>query len=235
MVACVFSFMVGAFETAVLSPIYATAFQNDSFYNHHLRSLHDLPPKQYSNIWLRNIEGDQQSVVRVGGWQPSTGQMLDVKTFTVENKSKAVTVETDPVILIGGPTGLQTIRVLESSVALVETVGFWRLSRVLVQRDQLGLDTKAYQLKWQTLLFQPLLLGGLGLLGAGLVLRLGSRVSSRKPMVMAVMLGLLILFLRKYLELQATLHGLPHTVAVIFPVIFCFLLACYMLLAPDRA
>ncbi len=242
-VAGAFAFCVGLLATLVLSPWHAAATQQDKFLSRNLSRLDALPPIDFDNLWIRTVGSDAYAVVRVGSWSPSTTTITDITTFTYFSQDQegsdatggTINVQHRPSRTLEGESGRQVAQALASSAARPENVGFWQLPQVVVNRSDLGLDTNEYRLKWQQLLSLPLLFAALGLLGAGLVLRLGSRITSRRPIVLAIILGLVVLFVRKYFALQASLHQLPHEIAVFFPIVLCFLLASFMLLGRDRA
>ncbi len=242
-VAGAFAFCVGLLATFVLSPWHASATQQDKFLSRNLSRLDALPPIDFDNLWIRAVGSDAYAVVRVGGWSPNTSTITDITTFTYFSQGQGgndatggmINVQHRPSRTLEGESGRQVADALASSAVRPDNVGFWQLPQVVVNRSDLGLDTNEYRLKWQQLIALPLLFAALGLLGAGLVLRLGSRITSRRPIVLAIILGLVILFVRKYFALQASLHQLPHEIAVFFPIVLCFLLASFMLLGRDRA
>ncbi|KPP80429.1 MAG: lipopolysaccharide export system permease component LptG [Oceanicaulis sp. HLUCCA04] len=79
-------------------------------------------------------------------------------------------------------------------------VSFWRLPEVIVSAREAGLSTRAYEIRWQSLLAQPLLLAAAALMAIAATLRL-SRLGGAAGFALAGGLGgFLLYFLQRMLS-----------------------------------
>ncbi|MGY6532007.1 LptF/LptG family permease [Glycocaulis sp.] len=113
-------------------------------------------------------------------------------------------------------------------------VSFWRLPEVIVSAREAGLSTRAYELRWQNLLAQPLLLAAASLLGIAATLRL-ARLGGAAGFALAGGLGgFLMYFLQRMLAGLGSAGTLdPVSAAWSAPALFALAALLYIAVTED--
>jgi lipopolysaccharide export system permease protein len=113
-------------------------------------------------------------------------------------------------------------------------VSFWRLPEVIVSAREAGLSTRVYELRWQALLAQPLLLAAAGLLGVAATLRL-ARLGGAAGFALAGGLGgFMLYFLQRMLAGLGSAGALdPVSAAWSAPALFALVAVLYIAMTED--
>jgi len=127
------------------------------------------------------------------------------------------------------PTTLTSEEILES-FAPPETVGFWDLGRFIAQMEQSGFSGQRHRLFLQSELAKPALFAAMVLIGAAFALRPTRFGQTGVMILMAVLAGFALYFLKDFAESLGGRGQIPLIVAAWTPPVAAILLAVSLLL-----
>jgi len=127
------------------------------------------------------------------------------------------------------PTTLTSDEILES-FSPPETVGFWELGRFIAQMEESGFSGQRHRLFLQTELAKPALYAAMVLIGAAFALRPQRFGQTGVMILLAVMAGFALYFLKDFAESLGGRGQIPLLVAAWTPPIAAILLAGALLL-----
>lgn len=121
------------------------------------------------------------------------------------------------------PTTL-TVAEIEDSFADPESMSFWKLPGFIRTMDQTGFDSARLQVRFQSLLAQPLLFAALILLAAAVSLRPPRFRGAFALAALGILIGFLVFFLSSFLQALGSTHQIPVLLAAWSPAFVTFLL-----------
>ncbi len=127
------------------------------------------------------------------------------------------------------PTTLTSEEILES-FAPPETVGFWDLNRFIAQMEELGFSGQRHRLFLQSELAKPALFAAMVLIGAAFALRPTRFGQTGVMILLAVLAGFALYFLKDFAESLGGRGQIPLIVAAWTPPVAAILLALGLLL-----
>jgi lipopolysaccharide export system permease protein len=127
------------------------------------------------------------------------------------------------------PTTLTSEEILES-FAPPETVGFWDLGRFIAQMEESGFSGQRHRLFLQTELAKPALYAAMVLIGAAFALRPTRFGQTGVMILLAVLAGFALYFLKDFAESLGGRGQIPLMVAAWTPPVAAILLALGLLL-----
>jgi lipopolysaccharide export system permease protein len=127
------------------------------------------------------------------------------------------------------PTTLTSEEILES-FAPPETVGFWDLGRFIAQMEESGFSGQRHRLFLQSELAKPALFAAMVLIGAAFALRPTRFGQTGVMILMAVLAGFALYFLKDFAESLGGRGQIPLMVAAWTPPVAAILLALSLLL-----
>jgi lipopolysaccharide export system permease protein len=127
------------------------------------------------------------------------------------------------------PTTLTSEEILES-FAPPETVGFWDLGRFIAQMEESGFSGLRHRLFLQSELAKPALFAAMVLIGAAFALRPSRFGQTGVMILLAVLAGFALYFLKDFAETLGSRGQIPLMVAAWTPPVAAILLAVGLLL-----
>ena len=127
------------------------------------------------------------------------------------------------------PTTLTSEEILES-FAPPETVGFWELGRFITQMEESGFSGQRHRLFLQSELAKPALFAAMVLIGAAFALRPTRFGQTGVMILLAVLAGFALYFLKDFAESLGGRGQIPLMVAAWTPPVAAILLAISLLL-----
>lgn len=235
---------LGVISTLALDPVATTLYQ---VYQTRVAELRDSRsgPAGGRDVWLRQGDGSQQTVIRARVIDPQSGA-LSSATFlvfdvgkdgalTFSRKIRAgeanlrdgfwqlrnVTEATagarpDQHAQLALPTSLRQ-QALQDRVLDPSTLSFWRLPGFLTESRQAGLAPLRYELRWQALLSAPLFLAAMAAIGAIFCLRLPRLGGLGQMAATGVAIGFGLYFANRLISAFATAETIPPIVAAWAP------------------
>jgi lipopolysaccharide export system permease protein len=212
--------VLGAFTVTVFNPMAAAMVsryeQMDAKY---LGGKSSLLALSQTGIWLRQGDGDTQSVVHARRIDQDTVTLHEVIIFTFQADDQFVgRIDAKEAVLEEGtwqlhgavitgpdqravfhdvyqlPTSL-TFDQIEDSFAPPETLSFWALPGFIRVLEASGFSTVAHRLHWHSLLAGPLLLCAMVLIAATFSLRFRRRGGTWILVGAAIMTGFMLYFM----------------------------------------
>jgi lipopolysaccharide export system permease protein len=127
------------------------------------------------------------------------------------------------------PTELTSEQILDS-FSPPETVGIWALGRFIAQMEQSGFSGQRHRLFLQSELAKPLLFAAMVLIGAAFALRPSRFGQTGVMILLAILAGFSLYFLKDFAETLGARGQIPLTVAAWTPPLAAILLALGLLL-----
>lgn len=127
------------------------------------------------------------------------------------------------------PTGMTSAQILDS-FSRPETIGFWDLARFIDQMENAGFSARGYRLFLQSELAKPALFAAMVLIGSAFALRPARFGQSGVMIVLAVLAGFSLFFLKDFAESLGASGEVPLLVAAWIPPVAAILLALGLLL-----
>ena len=127
------------------------------------------------------------------------------------------------------PTSLTSAKILES-FSRPETIGFWDLDRFIVQMEDAGFSARAYRLFRQSELAKPALFAAMVLIGSAFALRPARFGKTGVMIMLAVLAGFALFFLKDFAESLGASGEVPLVVAAWIPPLAAISLALGLLL-----
>lgn len=211
-------------------------------------------------LWLRQGNADGQTVIRAHGSNLDGTKLIDVSFFsftakgTPRNRLQAVSAElTDGAWVLTdvkkwrlqGSTNperdaqrFDSLQVesdltpdqIRDSFGTPSSIAIWDLPAFIAQLDNAGFSALQHRVWFQTELALPLFLAAMVLIGAGFTMR-HTRFGGTGPMVlMAVLMGFSLFFIRNFAQVLGENGQLPVYVAAWSPPIAAILLALALIL-----
>ena len=251
------AFLVGVFGSAALNPLGAAT--NAAFERERERLLEGRTGQETRSegpVWLREARADGYVLITASGLDADTNA-LNAPTFRIYLTSGGAPeldrrINADRAVLSSGfwtlenalerrageaPSALGAISMPTEigRQALFERsrspggVSFWRMSEVIASAHEAGLSTRAYELRWQSMLAQPLMLAAAALLAVAATLRL-ARLGGATGFALAGGLSGFVLYFAQELFMSLGSAGAlePITAAWTAPALFVLAALAYI-------
>jgi lipopolysaccharide export system permease protein len=236
--------ILGMVSSMALDPIASTLYQT---YQKRANELRDnrTSMAQGNDVWLRQGDGVQQTVIHANVADPSSGALTDAMflVFDVQPDSslkfsrRIVAGRADlkngfwqlrdvTEAVPGGkpetfqqlalPTGLRQ-EALQDRVVDPSTLSFWRLPGFLTESRQAGLAPLRYELRWQALLSAPAFMAAMAAIGAVFCLRLPRLGGLGQMAATGVAIGFGLYFANRLISAFASADAIPPIVAAWAP------------------
>lgn len=208
-------------------------------------------------IWLREGEGQRQTVIRAGRQDRANARLLDVTFFIyttdpagrrafserIDAKSAALSAGRWRLLdAVGAQTGQRAVQYatldLPSSLADDEaferfarpqSTPFWSLPAQIQRIEDAGFSSTAYRLRLQQLLATPLMFAAMSILAAAFSLRLMRLGDLAKMAAGAVVLGFAFFFLNQASSAFGSAEVVPPFLAAWLPAVLTALAAFTLL------
>lgn len=208
-------------------------------------------------IWLREGEGERQTVIRAGRQDRANARLLDVTFFIyrtnvagqrmfserIDAASASLSAGrwrlTDATAAQTGQKGVQYAALdLPSSLADAEaferfarpqSTPFWSLPGQIRRIEDAGFSSTAYRLRLQQLLATPLMFAAMSILAAAFSLRLMRLGDMARMVVIAVVLGFAFFFLNQFSAAMGSAEVTPPFVSAWLPAVLTGLAALTLL------
>lgn len=250
--------LIGSFGFAVINPlvsatskIYTRLQEQDSGAVMSISS---------NGLWMRQGTPDAQTVIRATRGNPDGSEINDVtfQTFATDGtpikRIEAETARLEPGewVLSGAKTwdltadnpeqiaiaAAQDIRVatdlnqdrIRNSFGEPSSIPFWRLSAKIAELERAGFSARAYRVWMQMELALPLLLVAMVLIAAGFTMRHARSGKTGQMLLLALLSGFAIFFLRNFAQVLGVNAQIPILLAAWGPPVAGALMALGLLL-----
>lgn len=248
------AFLIGVLTTTVVNPI--AAFGQDFASNLETDWRKASNASKPSNFlpWLRQIDGDNDTVIGAKGFENGGTKLNDVVVFHFD-KNGRVTLRQDATTatlengywelnnVLETRTDAPAARVataqvrtnlkqefLQESLAKPESVAFFDILRKIEVAKSFGISTKALETQFHSLLSLPLLLVAMTLIAATVSLRFSRMAQSRSVILGGIVCGFVLYVVSVLVKAFGSSGVVPPFVAVWLPVVVALALGATILL-----
>lgn len=252
--------MLAAAMVAVVNPIVAAAIRRGVEVEDALRGREPSRLSvSREGLWLRQADPAGQTVIQAARASPDGGALSHVRMHRFDRdgmlyariEAEAARLEPGAWALEGArrwdrepdgrfgvagppgplrlPTDLTREQILDS-FAPPETLSFWALGRFIAQMEEAGLSGRRHRLFLQSELAKPALFSAMVLIGAAFALRPARFGQVGVMMLLAVLAGFALFFLKDFAESLGASGAIPLMVAAWTPPVAAILLALGLLL-----
>lgn len=208
-------------------------------------------------VWLREGEGERQTVIRAGRQDRANARLLDVTFFIYRTDAAGLRMFSERIDAgsaslsagrwrltdaLAAQTGQKAVKYatldLPSSLADEEaferfarpqSTPFWSLPGQIQRIEDAGFSSTAYRLRLQQLLATPLMFAAMSILAAAFSLRLMRLGDMARMVVIAVVLGFAFFFLNQFSAAMGSAEVTPPSVSAWLPAILTGLAALTLL------
>jgi lipopolysaccharide export system permease protein len=247
--------VAGVMTVTIIGPLAASG--DGLFQRERGRISGSVGGEEHQAIWLREGEGQRQTVIRAARQDRANARLLDVTFFiyaTDPQGRRAFTERIDArsaslaagrwrlVDAVGAQTGERATRYstldLPSTLADDEaferfarpqSTPFWSLPGQIRRIEAAGFSSTAYRLRLQQLLSTPLAFAAMTILAAAFSLRLMRLGDLARMAVAAVVLGFAFFFLNQFSAAMGSAEVVPPFVAAWLPAVLTALAAFTLL------
>jgi len=247
--------LVGIIKVTVLTPVSASLLERyEQMEGKYIRGESSLASISQSGLWLRQPESGGHSVIHAQRVSPQAAELYDViiirfvelDRFASRIDAKKARIASDrfdleqvwlslpdrPPVYFDTyqiPTSL-TIENLENSIGIPETLSFWHLPGFIRLLEDAGFSAARYELYFQSLLADPILMCAMVLIAATFSLRPARRGGTLRFIVLGVGTGLLLFTVMRLFTKLAPAESLPVMLAAWAPTGIALLLGATMIL-----
>ena len=256
----VMALAIGVFAVAVLDPLVAaTSRRYDVLSAGHARGGSVLSVSE-SGLWLRQGNAQGQTVIAAKRANLDGTQLYDVSFLTFDPTGTPLQrIEAGKATLIPGfwqlaqakswplaqdnpqreaktlPEGAAlatdlTRDRIHASFGTPSAIGFWALPAYIQDLERAGFSARSHQVWFQVELAQPLLLAAMVLIAAGFTMRPGRMAKTGTLVLLALLAGFGVFFLRNFGQILGDNGQIPVIVAAWAPPLAATFLALGLLL-----
>jgi len=241
--------LINSLSTAMIS-------QYEQLENKHLRGHSGLLAAAASGVWLRQADGNDQSVIHARSSRVDTGNLELLKVIVLlyrEQDVYAGRIDADRATLHQGYWSLANARVaipdkpvqkhetykiktdltigrIQDSFSSPATISFWELRRFIAALEATGFSTLSHRLHWHSLLAEPMLYCAMILIAAVFSLRHNRRAGIMLAVAGGIGTGFLLFFISDLVLALAHSTQLPPFLAAWAPAVASTLLGLAVLL-----
>lgn len=248
------AFLLGIATLLVVNPLAAWGQRESATLEASWREASNRTRASKFVPWIRQISGDDDTVIGGKTYQDGGTLLLDVVVFHFD-KDGAVTMRQDARsakledgywlltdVLENRPGEIPVRResaqvrtnlrqeYLQESLAQPETVAFFDLSRKIEVGKSFGISTKALETQYHSLLSLPLLLVAMTLIAATVSLKFSRFAQSRSVILGGIVAGFVLYVVTVLVKAFGSSGAIPPFVAVWVPVIVATALGATVLL-----
>ncbi len=213
-----------------------------------------------TGLWLRQGDGDRQTVIHAGRANSDGTELFDVTFLSFDDEGRPETrVEAGRAVLEPGAWVLSQARRWSLLAANPETtatpledgfrleseltadgirdsfgtpsaIGLWDLPAFIADLERAGFSARQYRVWLQMELAQPLLFAAMLLIAAGFTMRHARFGQTGKMVLLAVLAGIVIFFLRNFAQVLGQNGQIPVALAAWAPPVAASMLALGLLL-----
>lgn len=250
---------IGVFGVTVFNPFVAATSKTYDRLKANGQAEDSVLSISEDGLWMRQGGSDGQSVINAAKTNPDGSQLQQITllTFTTDGKPSQ-RIEAQSAKLTPGFWRLQGVKIWqlqtenpEKSARLLasmdvptdltlnrirdgfgapSTVSFWNLPRYILSLERAGFSSVRFQVWFQMELALPLLLAAMVLMAAGFTMRHARFGKTGQMVLLALMAGFLIFFLRNFAQVLGENGQIPVTLAAWAPPIAAAFLALGLLL-----
>lgn len=255
------AFVAGAVTMAVLNPLVAaTQKRYDDLRANFSGDAGRVLSIGESGLWLRQGDGERQTVIHAGRANSDGTELFDVTFLTFdETRRPEARVQADRAVLAPGAWELSGARrwslLADNPETTVETladgfrlgsdltadgirdsfgtpsaIAFWDLPAFIADLEKAGFSARQYRVWFQMELAQPLLFAAMVLVAAGFTMRHARFGQTGKLVLLAVLAGVVIFFLRNFAQVLGQNGQIPVALAAWAPPLAAAMLALGQLL-----
>lgn len=214
------AFFIGVAKITVLNPVAsAMLFHYEELENKYLKGKTSMLAVSETGLWLRQVDGNTESVVHALKVSPRDFELSDVIIFLFKDTDRFVgRVDAETARLeqgnwelrnawVTGPgrpaeyvkdyrlKTLLTLEQIQDSFASPESISFWDMPHFIELLQHAGFSALRHRLYWNALLSDPLLLCAMVLIAATFSLRHQRRGGAVFLIALGVFTGFLIYFM----------------------------------------
>ncbi len=252
--------IMGAFTVAVLNPLVAaTSKEYDRVYAKLARGSESVLSVNTDGLWLRQGNGNQQTVIHAAransdGTQlfgvtfltfgadglPATRieaqeatladgawVMKDTKRWAMDAPNPEATSQRAPILTLPSDLTRDTIR---DSFGEPSAIPIWELPDYIAGLERAGFSARNHQVWFQMELALPVLLAAMVLVAAGFTMRHARFGKTGTMVLMAILFGFAIFFLRNFAQVLGQNGQIPVIMAAWAPPMIAILFAMGLLL-----
>jgi lipopolysaccharide export system permease protein len=250
---------IGMVFVAIVNPFVAASIKRGAAVEEDFRSSSSLLSFSREGVWLRQADSDGQTVIQAARTNAdgtilsrvhmhrfdadgtlyasleapaarlTPGAWLLENAFEWKLDPDGRFVRTADAGRLSLPTTLTSDEILES-FAPPETVGFWDLGRFIAQMEASGFSGLRHRLYLQSELAKPALYAAMVLIGAAFALRPTRFGQTGVMILLAVLAGFALYFLKDFAESLGGRGQIPLLVAAWTPPVAAIMLAVSLLL-----
>ena len=251
--------VIGVLFVVAVNPFVAASIKRGLALEDEFRSTNSLLSFSPEGVWLRQADPDGQTVIQAARTNADGTILSRVRMHRFDEDRRLYARLDAPAARLtpgawllenatewrleadgsfervgdGGritlPTMLTSDEILES-FAPPETVGFWDLGRFIAQMEESGFSGQRHRLFLQSELAKPALYAAMVLIGAAFALRPSRFGQTGVMVVLAVLAGFALYFLKDFAESLGGGGQIPLLVAAWTPPVAAILLAVSLLL-----
>jgi lipopolysaccharide export system permease protein len=236
------AFVIGVVKITMLNPVAAAMlFHYEELENKYLKGKTSLLAVSETGLWLRQIDGNNESVVHALQVSPRDFELSDVVIFLFkDNDHFAGRIDAETAKLDDGYWDIRkawitapdqppayaadyrlrtnlTIEQIQDSFASPESVSFWELPQFIDLLQHAGFSALRHRLYWNSLLSDPLLLCAMVLIAATFSLRHQRRGGTVIIIAMGVFTGFLVYFISDVVFALGLTESIPIFLAAWSP------------------
>jgi lipopolysaccharide export system permease protein len=252
--------LVGVLAVAVLNPLVAAMSKEyEALYARYARGSESVLSVSASGLWLRQGGPDGQTVIQAARTdldgtrlyaatfltfspeglplqrieaeeallEPGAWRLVNAKTWDLTAPNPEVTARSDPSTAL--PSDLTRERIRES-FGRPSAIPIWQLPDYIDRIEAAGFTARAHKVWLQMELALPLLLTGMVLLAAGFTMRHARFGRTGQMVLMAILGGFALFFLRNFAQVLGENGQIPVALAAWGPPAAAVLLALGLLL-----
>lgn len=253
--------LAGAVTVAVLNPLVAaTQKRYDDLRANFSGDEARVLSIGESGLWLRQGDGERQTVIHAGRANSDGTELFDVTFLTFDDARRPeARLQAERAALVPGAWQVEgarrwslmaenpesTVQVLppgsrldsdltadgiRDSFGTPSAIGFWDLRPFIAGLEQAGFSARQYRVWFQMELAQPLMFAAMVLIAAGFTMRHARFGQTGRMVLLAVLSGVVIFFLRNFAQVLGQNGQIPVALAAWAPPVAAAMLALGLLL-----
>lgn len=253
--AIVLALLIGVFKITVFNPVASAMLSRfDQMEGKFLLGRTNLLAVSKSGLWLRQADGNRQSVIHASRVTPYDMHLKEVIIFLYRGDDRFIgrvdAAEArledgfwhlqDALLTAPGQTAVfkaehkvktnWTLDKIQESFATPETMSFWDLPGFIDLLDAAGFSATRHRIYWYSLLAAPVLLCAMVLIAASFSLRLARRGGVALIIASGVLFGFLLFFISDLVFALGLSSSIPALLAAWTPAGFSMLVGLFVLL-----
>ncbi len=251
--------LIGAFGVAVFNPLVAATSKTYDRLKAQQGDTGAVLSISEDGLWMRQGSGDQQSVIYAARTNADGSALQEVTFLTFDTDGLPIRrIDADLARLEPGQWNLQgvkqwdlqapnpeqtasaladlslptdlTVSRIREGFGTPSSIAFWNLPSYIAQLERAGFSARSYRVWFQMELALPLLLAAMVLMAAGFTMRHARFGKTGQMVLLALLGGFLIFFLRNFAQVLGDNAQIPIILAAWTPPVAAAFLALGLLL-----